>query len=61
MQITKTYSNGVARAFDVISVNATDDEDTVIVDTLGDGQLIVCKHDNMQMWQQLHALGVLPA
>ena len=61
MQLVKTYPNAVERALDIVSVEATDDADTVIVNTAEDGQVMVCRHDNLQLWQQLQALGLVAA
>ncbi len=61
MQLVKTYPNAVERALDIVSVETTDDADTVIVNTAEDGQVMVCCHDNLQLWQQLQALGLVTA
>lgn len=58
-QITKTYSNAVERVIGVVAVEATDDADTVIIDTTEDGQMVVCRHDDLYVWQQLVTLGLI--
>lgn len=59
MQITKTYPNAVSRVLTVSAVAPTDDVDTVIVATAEDGQVLVCRHDNASLWQQLCDLGLV--
>lgn len=61
MQLTKTYPNASERVIDIVTVTATDDADTVSVQTAHDGVMMICRHDSPQMWQQLQALGLVPA
>lgn len=61
MQITKLYPNAVERVISVLSVTVTDDSNTVAVNTSEDGQMMVCRHDSPEMWQQLQTLGLVPA
>lgn len=61
MQIVQNYANGVSRTIDVTSVDATDDADTVIVNTAASGQMVVCRLDQVNMWQQLVDLGLIGA
>ncbi len=61
IQITKTYPNAVERVIGIVAVNVADDADTVIIDTTEDGQMVVCKHDDPHVWQQLVTLGFIAA
>lgn len=61
MQITQTYHNAVTRVLSVTSVAVTDDADTVIATTVEDGEVLVCRHDNAGLWQQLCDLGLVSA
>lgn len=61
MQITQTYANAVTRVLTVTAVETTDDVDTVIATTSEDGQVLVCRHDNAGLWQQLCDLGLVAA
>lgn len=59
MQITQTYPNAVSRVLTVSAVAATDDADTVLATTVEDGEVLVCRHDNAGLWQQLCDLGLV--
>lgn len=61
MQIIYTYPNALARTLTVVSVAATEDPDSVIVETADDGPVMVCRLDNEGLWQQLVALDLVPA
>ena len=59
MKITHVYSNMQTRVIDVISAEVTDDPNTIALDTAHDGQIIVCRHDEKALWQQLVQLGLV--
>jgi hypothetical protein len=59
--LQKTYDNGFVRTIAVESVTATDDADTVLLQTQDDGVMALCRPDQPDLWAQLALAGGLPA
>lgn len=51
--LKKTYGNGLTRTIRVNSLTVFLKEDTAIVDTVDDGQIVICREDWPDVWAQL--------
>lgn len=59
--IYKNYPNGCVREINVVSVDASDDPKTLVLNTVSEGAIVLSQSDDPVLWQQVIDAGLVSA